>query len=72
MDESRVGQTDHVAEKMYRPADYESESHLAKGLAMTHEQVSDAYMMGTLDERLDLHASRQNPGVDHAGYEEML
>ncbi|PKR86816.1 YozQ family protein [Heyndrickxia camelliae] len=38
-----------IAGKTYSPSDYLSNSDLSKGLAMTHEQVSDVYMEGTVD-----------------------
>lgn len=38
-----------VAEKNYEPSDYEGETQLEKGLAETHEQVSDDYNEGTID-----------------------
>ncbi|WHY73853.1 YozQ family protein [Fictibacillus enclensis] len=35
-------------EKNYEPSDYSSQSETDQGLAITHEQVSDDYMEGTL------------------------
>ncbi|RXT06394.1 YozQ family protein [Ammoniphilus sp. CFH 90114] len=49
MDQSRFSTDDKLAEKMYEPKDYQSNSTLNKGLAITHEQVSDAYMEGSID-----------------------
>lgn len=42
-----------VAEKSYEPADYSSTDEIDKGLAITHEQVSDTYMEGTIDGEID-------------------
>ncbi len=38
-----------VAENSYQPSDYYSENEVEQGLATAHEQVSDAYMEGTID-----------------------
>jgi hypothetical protein len=38
-----------VAEKMYEASDYKGSTDLEKGLATTHEQVSDTYVEGTVD-----------------------
>jgi hypothetical protein len=42
-----------VAGRNYDPSDYKSNSDLSSGLAMTHEQVSDAYVEGTVDAVID-------------------
>ncbi|AXI07729.1 DUF4025 domain-containing protein [Oceanobacillus zhaokaii] len=42
-----------VAEKLYNPSDYESKNQLEKGMSITHEQVSDSYMEGTIDGKID-------------------
>ena len=42
-----------VAEKTYKVSDYKSEDETDKGLANTHEQVSDAYVEGTIDGEID-------------------
>lgn len=42
-----------VAEKNYEVEDYQSNDETASGLAVTHEQVSDAYTEGTIDARID-------------------
>ncbi|MBS4172153.1 YozQ family protein [Bacillus sp. FJAT-49736] len=38
-----------IADKTYDPSDYKGNSELSKGLATTHEQVSDVYVEGTVD-----------------------
>ncbi|WP_138418446.1 YozQ family protein [Aquibacillus sediminis] len=42
-----------VAEKMYDPSYYNSDDQTDQGLAITHEQVSDDYMEGTIDGKID-------------------
>ncbi|MFC4402273.1 YozQ family protein [Gracilibacillus xinjiangensis] len=41
-----------VAEKNYEPSDYKGKTQLERGLAETHEQVSDDYFEGTIDQEL--------------------
>ncbi|MPQ25065.1 YozQ family protein [Bacillus paralicheniformis] len=50
--ENRNDSTD-VAGKYFDPSDYEGATQLEKGLAETHEQVSDDYFEGTIDQNLD-------------------
>ena len=45
--------SNQVAENSYDPSDYLSNNELDKGLAITHEQVSDTYMEGTIDGEID-------------------
>lgn len=40
-----------VGDKTYQHSDYYSNEQTSKGLAETHEQVSDAYMEGTITEK---------------------
>lgn len=40
-----------VADHFYQPSDYTSESATEQGLAATHEQVSDYYMVGARNEQ---------------------
>ncbi|MFN2746319.1 MULTISPECIES: YozQ family protein [unclassified Bacillus (in: firmicutes)] len=47
-----VNDTD-VAGKNFDPSDYKGTTQLEKGLAETHEQVSDDYFEGTIDQNLD-------------------
>lgn len=42
-----------VAENSYNRSDYNSSDGVNKGLAMTHEQVSDTFMEGTIDGEID-------------------
>ncbi|WP_373894381.1 YozQ family protein [Virgibacillus natechei] len=42
-----------VAGKTYQPSDYKQNEQLSKGMAITHEQVSDGYTEGTIDGKID-------------------
>ncbi|ADU31704.1 YozQ family protein [Evansella cellulosilytica] len=46
-------QIDKVAEKTYEVNQYNSKDETENGLAVTHEQVSDAYTEGTIDAKID-------------------
>ncbi|MEQ6389536.1 YozQ family protein [Bacillaceae bacterium S4-13-58] len=45
--------SDKVAETNYHPNQYRSEDDTEQGLAITHEQASDAYMEGEIQARID-------------------
>ncbi|MFO3788831.1 YozQ family protein [Bacillus mojavensis] len=42
-----------VAGRYFEPSDYKGSTQLEQGLAETHEQVSDNYFEGTIDQNLD-------------------
>lgn len=42
-----------VAGKNFHPSDYQGKTELEKGLSETHEQVSDNYFEGTVDQLLN-------------------
>lgn len=42
-----------VADQMYDRSKYDSNDEADQGIAVTHEQVSDAYMEGTFDAKID-------------------
>lgn len=44
---------ERLAEKNYDPSDYNKDSQLSFGLAITHEQVSDTLTEGTIDGEID-------------------
>ncbi|ASB61135.1 hypothetical protein SC22_11700 [Bacillus sp. A053] len=48
-----INDTTDVAGKSFEPSDYKGTTQLEKGLAETHEQVSDDYFEGTIDQNLD-------------------
>lgn len=52
-DQKNFSTDDKLAAKMYEPSDYHANTQLGKGLAETHEQVSDAYMEGTVDATIE-------------------
>ncbi len=60
-------QAGNIAEKTYHPSDYESSSITSQGLAMTHEQVSDNYMEGTNDGKIDEIGGRRNVPIPRKG-----
>lgn len=45
--------TTNTAGKYFDTIDYEGNTQLEKGLAETHEQVSDDYFEGTIDQNLE-------------------
>ncbi|WP_249872270.1 YozQ family protein [Oceanobacillus saliphilus] len=49
MEKKIKGKAKTVADKTYQYSDYYSNDQLSKGMAESHEQVSDAYMEGTVD-----------------------
>ncbi|MHA6486296.1 DUF4025 domain-containing protein [Bacillus cabrialesii] len=48
-----INDTTEVAERFFEPSDYKGTTQLEKGLAETHEQVSDDYFEGTIDQNLE-------------------
>ena len=64
-----------IAEKNYEPLD-NSNDELSKGLAITHEQISDVYMEGTVDGSIDQVndngqvTSEQGEKIKREGYDE--
>lgn len=42
-----------VADKNFQPEDYQQNSELSEGLALTHEQVNDTLTEGTVDGEID-------------------
>ncbi|WP_243014197.1 MULTISPECIES: YozQ family protein [Brevibacillus] len=61
-----------IADKTYEPSDYSSRAFSEQGLAMTHEQVSDDYMEGTNDGKMDENAGEKNLDIPRTGYESMF
>ncbi|WP_226376806.1 YozQ family protein [Oceanobacillus halotolerans] len=55
-----------VAGKMYDPSDYNRNDQASKGMAITHEQVSDDYTEGTIDGKID-EINEQGEVTDHEG-----
>lgn len=48
-----IDRTTDLAGKHFNTSDYKGTTQLEKGLAETHEQVSDDYFEGTIDQNLD-------------------
>ncbi|MUK88137.1 DUF4025 domain-containing protein [Ornithinibacillus sp. L9] len=57
-----------VAGKMYDVSDYKSNEEIDQGMAVTHEQATDAYTEGTVDGKID-QVSDQNKLENHNGEE---
>ncbi|WP_261129791.1 YozQ family protein [Bacillus sp. Marseille-Q3570] len=55
-----------IAEKNYQPSDYEKNSDLSSGLAITHEQTSDTMVEGTIDGDID---NEKNEKIPRKGYD---
>ncbi|GAE33758.1 YozQ family protein [Halalkalibacter akibai] len=53
MTNKKTPKANEVAEQSYQPEDYQSTNEVEKGLATTHEQVSDVYVEGTIDGKID-------------------
>lgn len=67
MTKKDIGKKKTVAEKTFQHSDYFEEEQLSSGMAITHEQVSDTYMEGTIDRRV----SKQNARDDYHEEEEI-
>lgn len=61
-----------VSSETYEPSDYESEQFASQGLATTHEQVSDAYMEGTNDGKIDEYDGEKNVQIPRENYNNMF
>lgn len=61
-----------VADKTYEPSDYQSQEEVSQGLAVTHEQVSDDYMEGTNDGKIDEYDGEKNVAIPRTGYDKMF
>lgn len=63
---------ERVADESYDVTDYQSADPVSRGLALTHEQVSDSYMEGTIDGRMDEYGGEENVQIRREGYEGMF
>ncbi|WP_134684470.1 YozQ family protein [Brevibacillus migulae] len=63
---------DVIAQESYSVSDYASKQPVEQGLAVTHEQVSDDYMEGTNDGKIDEVEGKQNVEIPRTGYEGMF
>ncbi|WP_332693730.1 YozQ family protein [Halalkalibacter lacteus] len=67
-DKNSYPSSEAVAENSYQPSDYQSSEEVEQGLATTHEQVSDAYVEGTVDDAIQENREKDNELPD-AGFE---
>lgn len=49
MADKKTERSKSVADKTYQYSDYYKDDQLSQGMATSHEQVSDAYMEGTVE-----------------------
>lgn len=61
-------QSSKIAENNYQVKHYSSNNPLEKGLAITHEQVSDTYTEGTLEAKIE-NVNGQDIEIPQKGYE---
>ncbi len=52
-DKKELENAKEVAEKNYDVSGYKSSNEVEKGLAITHEQATDAYTEGTVEAKID-------------------
>ncbi|MEN2766788.1 YozQ family protein [Ornithinibacillus xuwenensis] len=52
-DKKRNSGANEVAEKQYDVTGYQSSNQVEKGMAITHEQATDAYTEGTIEAKID-------------------
>ncbi|GAE24690.1 hypothetical protein JCM9140_637 [Halalkalibacter wakoensis JCM 9140] len=67
-DKNSYQSSEEVAANSYQPSDYKSSKEVEKGLAMTHEQVSDTYVEGTIDGQINDYEG-QNIDLKQQSYE---
>ena len=51
MSDKKTERSKSVADKTYQYSDYYNDDQLSQGMATSHEQVSDTYMEGTVDDQ---------------------
>ncbi|MFD2045633.1 YozQ family protein [Ornithinibacillus salinisoli] len=51
--QNTVESAKEVADKTYEASDYKSQKTVDQGMAVTHEQATDAYTEGTVDGKID-------------------
>lgn len=66
-----IDQSLEVAENSYHPSDYKSSNETEQGLAFVHEQVSDAYVEGTIDGQIEESRNNADLGRAEEGFKEM-
>lgn len=55
MTEKNIPQQENqkIAGRHFEPSDYKGKTQLEQGLSITHEQVGDDYMEGTVDQLIE-------------------
>ena len=67
----KISTEDKLAAKNYEVSDYQSNTELENGLAVTHEQVSDVYMEGTVDAVIENYqGTGEDVKIPEEGYEQ--
>ncbi|MEH7238362.1 YozQ family protein [Bacillus sp. JJ1562] len=62
--------TEELAARHYQPSDYEKNDQLSSGLATTHEQVSDSYMMEGEFQAVANKTNNKNEEASNEGYQD--
>lgn len=57
-----------IAGKVYGTSDYQQINNQSQGLAVTHEQASDSYTEGTIDE-VKANENDKNATLNQRGYQ---
>ena len=71
MANKKISTEDKLAAKNYEVSDYQSNTELENGLAVTHEQVSDVYMEGTVDAVIENYqGTGEDVKIPEEGYEQ--
>jgi len=68
--QNKIATHSKLAEKMYEPSDYKAKDDLSQGLAITHEQVSDTFVEGTIDAMIDnVQDTGEDARIPREGYQ---
>lgn len=66
---NKESQSSKIAEKNHQPSDYKSSDPIEHSLAMTHEQVSDTLIEGTIAGKI-FNANGTNIDLPRKGYDQ--
>lgn len=69
MDQKLNKESMQLSDKHYDVKDYDARDQLSSGLAVAHEQVSDTYMEGTVDAKIEL-SNGEQIDIPRKGYDE--
>jgi hypothetical protein len=70
MDQKLNKESMRLSDKHYDVKDYDSKDQLSSGLAVSHEQVSDTYMEGTIDGKIETSDDGKQIDIPRKGYDE--